>query len=101
MKKIILLSITLVFGFYKSQIPYLDILTAPAMILYGSNLKSGQQKTIDEMKNIQNKQTWLTSQLVLVNDVQNKVYKGLSQVNSIVSNGLQPVRIYKELEQML
>lgn len=100
MKKLILFSLIILGGLCKSQSTYVDILTAPAMILYGANLKSSQEKTIDEMGYIQQKQTWLTSQMVLVNDVQNKVYKGLSQVNSAVSNGLQLVRIYKELEQM-
>lgn len=100
MKKLIMFLFLSVLGLYKSQSTYVDILTAPAMLLYGANLKSSQEKTIEEMDNIQQKQTWLTSQMVLVNDVQNRVYKGLTEVNSVVSNGLQLVRIYQELEQM-
>jgi len=85
------------FGIYSSQTTYVDIMTAPAMLVYAGNLKNSQEKTIDEMSGIKQKQAWLTSQMVLVNDAQKKIYKGLSEVNSIVSNGLQVKRIYDEL----
>lgn len=100
MKKLIFTFLICAYGISKAQTTYVDIMTAPAMLVYAGNLKSSQEKTIDEMSAIKQKQAWLTSQMVLVNDVQNKVYKGLSQVNSVVSNGLQLKRIYDELSKM-
>ena len=100
MKKILSCLIFFLLLEVKGQMTYVDVLTAPAMLVYAGDLKNGQDKTVDEMKEIKQKQAWLTSQMVLVNDVQNKVYKGLSEVNGIVSNGLQVTRIYQELSKL-
>lgn len=84
----------------KAQTTYVDVLTAPAMIIYADNLKTNQDKTVKEMGFIKEKQAWLSSQMVIANNIQDKVYKGLTQVNSLVSNGLQVKRIYEELREM-
>lgn len=101
MKKIILIPLLLLpFLNGTAQTTYVDVLTAPAMLVYAGNLKSEQNKTNEEMGFIKEKQAWLATQMIVANDIQNKVYKGLTIANSIVSNGLQTVRIYEELRKM-
>lgn len=83
-----------------AQTPYVDVLTAPAMIAYSANLKNQQEKTNDELNNLSNMQGWVASQMVLANDIHNKLYKGLKEVNGTLQNGLQIQRIYKSLESI-
>lgn len=84
----------------KAQTTYIDIMTAPAMTVYSNTLKQGQNATKKEMGFIKEKQAWLNSQMVIANNIQNKVYKGLTEVNGIVANGLQAKRIYEQLKEM-
>lgn len=86
--------------FNKAQTTYIDIMTAPAMIVYANSLENGQNATKKEMGFIKEKQAWLASQMVVANNIQDKVYKGLTEVNALVSNGLQAKRIYEQLAQM-
>ena len=66
--------------FIKAQTPYIDVLTAPAMALYATQIKNEQEKTVDEMNKLQQAQAFVSTQMVLANDIQNKVYKGLKEV---------------------
>ena len=88
-------------GFLKSQTPYIDVLTAPAMALYASQIKSEQEKTVDEMNKLQQAQAFVSSQMVIANDIQNKVYKGLKEVNGTLKNGLQVQNIYNNLSKII
>lgn len=82
----------------KAQTPYIDVLTAPALALYSNQIENEQEKTIDEMNNLQQAQAWVASQMTVANDIQNRVYKGLREVNGTIKNGLQVKRIYTNLE---
>lgn len=98
-KKVFILIICIT-SYCNAQTTYVDVLTAPAMMVYAETLKNQQEKTTKEMGFIKEKQAWLSSQMVVANDIQNKLYKGLTEVNGIVSNGLQAKRIYDELTMM-
>jgi len=82
----------------KAQTPYIDVLTAPALSLYSNQLEREQDKTIGEMNNLQQAQAWIATQMTYANDIQNKVYKGLREVNGTIKNGLQVKRIYTNLD---
>jgi len=99
-KKILTFIFLCVMFLNKAQTTYVDIMTAPAMIVYANSLENGQNATKKEMGFIKEKQAWLASQMVVANNIQDKVYKGLTEVNALVSNGLQAKRIYEQLAQM-
>jgi hypothetical protein len=82
----------------KSQTPYVDVLTAPAMAVYAVQISNKQDETIDEMNKLQQAQAFISTQMVVANDIQNKVYKGLREINGSVKNGLQVTRIYSNLQ---
>lgn len=85
----------------KAQTPYIDVLTAPALALYSNQLENEQEKTISEMNKLQQAQTWIGAQVTVANDIQNKVYRGLREVNGTIKNGLQVKRIYTNLDQTI
>lgn len=80
-----------------AQTPYVDVLTAPALAAYSNNIKAEQQNTVDKMNNLAQLQSWTASQMLLVNATQDKIYKGLKEVNGSVQNGLQIKRIFINL----
>ncbi|MDC8102637.1 hypothetical protein [Chryseobacterium rhizosphaerae] len=101
MKKYSILFFVLVVSLLKAQTPYIDVLTAPAMALYASQIKNEQEKTVDEMNKLQQAQAFVSSQMVIANDLQNKVYKGLKEVNGTLKNGIQVQNIYNNLSKII
>lgn len=81
------------------QTIYFDPGVSGALIGYSQSLKNGQNKIADEQSQLQKAQTFVSTQVALVNDVQKKIYKGLSEVSTTLSNGIQVKHIYSELEQ--
>ena len=57
-----------------------------AIITHAAAMNSGLDNTKNKLTLIEKGQTAVTSQLVIVNDMQNKIYKGLSEVSSILTN---------------
>src|ERR1700761_5217974 len=58
-----------------------------AAILFSTSTINGQlNKTNDKLDLIQKGQLAVSTQLVIVNDLQNKIYQGLSQVASVINN---------------
>lgn len=87
-------------GYYaKAQTPYIDVLTAPALAVYSNQIDSNQNQTITEMNRLQQAQSFVSAQMVTANNIQNKVYNGLREVNGSIKNGLQVKRIYTNLEK--
>src|SRR5690606_35149241 len=79
----------------RSQI-YIDILTAPSMT-FGSALIRGQMdNTNDNLKAIKRGQLYLQSQLLVANDLQNKVLKGLREVSGTLNNAITIRQIYEK-----
>jgi hypothetical protein len=101
MKKYNIIFFVLIVSFLKAQTPYIDVLTAPAMALYASQIKNEQEKTVDEMNKLQQAQAFVSSQMVLANDLQNKLYKGLKEVNGTLKNGIQVQNIYNNLNKII
>lgn len=87
--------------FAQAQTPYIDVLTAPALTAYANQIESQQDRTINEMNNLQQAQSWVATQMTVANDIQNRVYTGLREVNGTIRNGLQVQRIYKNLESTI
>ena len=83
----------------KAQTPYIDVLTAPALAIYSSNIKNEQQNTVDKMDKLAEMQGWVATQMTYANTIQDKLYKGLKEVNGTVRNGLQIKKIYDNLER--
>ena len=59
-----------------AQNTYIDPTVTAAMILYSENLKAKQNEVIDETSKLKDAQTWVGTQMVAANDIQNKILKG-------------------------
>lgn len=96
MKKISFMITLLFFSGVKaiSQTVYVDVLTAPAMIVYSNTLKTQQEKTNTNLSNIQKGQILVNAQLKVANDLHDKVLKGLTQVSQTLNNALTIKEIY-------
>jgi hypothetical protein len=66
--------------------------------MYANNLKSKQNKTIEQQTKLQQAQAWVSTQMVVANDIQNKVLKGLREVSGTLSNGIQMKNILTSLQ---
>jgi hypothetical protein len=86
-----------IFGY--AQNTYFDVTTTLALKLYSDNLESEQNKTIEQHTKLQQAQAWVASQMVVANDIQNKVLKGLTEVSGTLKNGTQVLRIYNDLDR--
>ena len=82
-----------------AQRTYIDPTVTAAMILYSENLKAKQEQVIDETNKLQKAQAWVGSQMMVANDIQNKILKGLSEVSGTLQNCIQVKQIYSELEK--
>ena len=69
------------------------------MILYSENLKAKQNEVVEETSKLKNAQTWVGTQMVAANDIQNKLLKGLKEVSGTLQNGIQVKEIYSELNK--
>jgi len=87
--------------FAHAQTPYIDVLTAPALTAYSNQIENQQNRTITEMNNLQQAQSFVATQMTVANDIQNRVCNGLRQVNGALQNGLQVKRIYGNLESVV
>lgn len=97
-------SITVLFfaaSFSFAQNTYIDVTTTLALKLYSDNLENQQEKTIEQQTKLQQAQTWVSTQMAVANNIQNKVLKGLNEVSGTLKNGVQVVSIYNELDRCL
>lgn len=93
---IVLLPFFSTIGF--AQNTYSDLTTSLALNMYANNLKSKQNKTIEQQTKLQQAQAWVSTQMVVANDIQNKVLKGLREVSGTLSNGIQMKNILTSLQ---
>ena len=93
---IVLLPFFSTIGF--AQNTYIDVTTSLALNMYANNLKSEQNKTIEQQTKLQQAQAWVSTQMVVANDIQNKVLKGLREVSGTLSNGIQMKNILTSLQ---
>lgn len=85
-------------GFLSAQNTYIDPTTTLALKSQGDAIKQGHQEIIDKQTKLQKAQAFVASQMVIVNDIQSKIRKGLSEVSGTVSNGMQVKNILQELD---
>lgn len=78
---------------------YIDPTTTVALKLYSDNLKKEQNKTVEQQNKLQQAQAWVASQMAVANQIQNRIYKGLSEVSGTVQNGVQIMNIYNRLDR--
>lgn len=101
MKKFSFLLIIIFGNLVAAQNTYIDVTTTLALKLYSDNLENQQEKTIAEQTRLQRAQAWVGAQMVVSNNIQNKVLKGLNEVSGTLKNGVQVVGIYNELDRCL
>ena len=97
-------SITLLFlagSLAFAQNTYIDVTTTLALKFYSDNLENQQEKTLEQQTKLQQAQTWVSTQMAVGNNIQNKVLKGLNEVSGTLKNGVQVVSIYNELDRCL
>jgi hypothetical protein len=63
-----------------------DPVTSAAIIVNADVIGNAMSKTNDNLSLINKGQLAVTGQLIIVNDLQNKIYKGLSRVASVLNN---------------
>ena len=80
---------------------YADPTTAWALDNYANRLEEGQEKIEKEQNRLQKAQAFIATQLAAANEIQNKVYKGLTEVSTTLSNGVQIKRIKDDIEECL
>lgn len=101
MKKLSLFITMMVGCSVVAQNTYIDPAVTAAIILASENLKSRQDKTIEEQKKLQEAQTWVGSQMAVANSIQNKILTGLKEVSGTLKNGIQVVDIYNEISRCI
>ncbi|MDO5664485.1 MAG: hypothetical protein Q4G63_04400 [Bacteroidia bacterium] len=102
MKKIITISLLLFFTLIvKSQIVYVDVLTAPAMAAQGQLLKKKQEETNDNLNKIERAQLLVFSQMQKANELQNKVVKGLNEVSAALRDAYTVKEIYQSCQRVI
>lgn len=84
-KAIILIALLLLGTQLRAQI-YIDPAVAAATGAHAAVINGQLNTTNDRLTLIQRGQLAVTGQLVIVNDLQDKIYKGLSEVSSVVRN---------------
>jgi len=101
MKKFSIILMVIAGNFVFSQNTYIDVTTTLALKLYSDNLENQQEKTITQQTKLQQAQAWVGTQMVVANNIQNKVLKGLNEVSGTLKNGVQVIDIYSELDRCL
>ncbi|MET3981740.1 hypothetical protein ABIB62_004357 [Mucilaginibacter sp. UYP25] len=84
MKKLILLTALFLSGRAGFSQIYVDPATAAAMAVHSGTINGQLNKTNDNLTLIQRGQLAVTGQLVIVNNLQQQIYKGLSEVSGAV-----------------
>lgn len=86
MKKLFILLFCLGGSTAFAQELVVDPVTSGAIVLSAATMNSQLNTTNNKLNLIQKGQLAVTGQLLIVNDLQNKIYKGLSQVASVINN---------------
>ncbi len=76
---------------------YTDPTTTIALGTYSYYLKSEQKKTRKEQSKLKQTQELVFSQLVMVDNLQKKIYKGLEEVSGTIQNCMQVKQIYQDI----
>lgn len=82
----IMLLLLICFASSSAQMLVVDPTTSVAIAVNSSVINGQLNKTNDNLRAIQRGQLLVSSQLVIVNDLQKKIHTGLSEVSSIINN---------------
>ncbi|MDO4881140.1 MAG: hypothetical protein Q3983_07655 [Capnocytophaga sp.] len=82
-----------------AQTIYIDVATTAAVTAGDVALTSKQKDIIKEQDKLKKAQLLVGAQVTLVEEVQRKIYKGLSEVSGTITNAIQVKNIYSEVEQ--
>lgn len=87
-KKNVIIVIPLLLGISRlnAQTITVDPVLTGAIITHAGVMNSGLDNTKNKLTLIESGQAAVNGQLVIVNDMQNKIYKGLSEVSSVLTN---------------
>jgi hypothetical protein len=80
------LSFCLLAGMVRAQELVVDAITSAAIAVDASTINGQMNTTNNNLSLISKGQLAVTAQLTIVNDLQNKIYQGLSQVASVINN---------------
>jgi len=80
---------------------YVDPTTASAMAIHSGLINSGLNQTSENLTLVQRAQLAVTGELVILNDLQSTIYKGLSEVSSVVRSLLSVQDIYEISEDIV
>ncbi len=88
MKKTLILSILIlsITSYGVSQVIYTDPALTAATITNGVTIRNGLKETNKELSLIEKGQLAITANLTVVNNIQDKIYKGLTEVSSALKN---------------
>jgi hypothetical protein len=86
MKYIILIALCFQLMASKAQELVIDPATAGAIAVSAATINGQLNTTNDKLNLIQKGQLAVTGQLLIVNDMQDKIYKGLSEVAAVINN---------------
>ncbi|WP_104382192.1 hypothetical protein [Sphingobacterium sp. HMA12] len=86
MKKIYFILLLFLFSSWSRAQIYVDPAVAAATAAHASIMNRQLDNTNNNLTLIQRGQLAVTGQLVIVNDLQDKIYKGLSEVSAVVRN---------------
>lgn len=84
-----------------SQTIYMDPSVTTALSIGNSNLKSTQDNTNNKLSQIKTAQLAVAAQLEAANQLQQKVYNGLTQVSSLLNDAYSVKRIYENNKRLL
>lgn len=101
MKKIILTAGLFLSAIGSAQVTYFDPTTVIALNNYSDIIRNEQNKTNEELKGIKKAQALLTTQMLVVNAIQEDVRKGLTEIAGTVDNGFQVKNILKDLNYIM
>lgn len=102
MKKLFLLWIGILsICFLQAQTVYIDPAVAGAISVTGNSLKSEQNSTNNVLTQIKTAQLAVSTQLAAANRLQEKVYKGLSEVSSALNDAFVVKQIYENTTRIV
>lgn len=101
MKKLIYFLFMMIFtNHLYGAIPYVDVLTAPNMLIQAAQLKDQQELTNENLSKIERAELLVLAQVKLANEYQNKIVKGLTEVSSLINDAFVVKDIYKSFERL-
>lgn len=83
----------------QAQVVYVDPTTTAALAVYSVQIENAQEQTIEEQTKLQRAQLYVGTQMQRVKTIQNKIYTGLKEVSGTLTNGVQVLRIYQDLNR--